>query len=103
MHDPPHILIVGCGAIGGLFASALAAVAEVTAYDANAEHVRAINAQGLRVIGKNPRIARLNATSDPAALKGACVRCRHLPHQVESDRATRWRNCARCSPAIRCW
>ena len=28
-----HILIVGCGAIGGLFASALAAVAKVTAYD----------------------------------------------------------------------
>jgi len=31
-----HILIVGCGAIGGLFASALAKVAAVTAYDANA-------------------------------------------------------------------
>jgi 2-dehydropantoate 2-reductase len=71
MHNPPRILIVGCGAIGGLFASALAAIAEVTAYDANEEHVRAINARGLRVVGKNPRTARLNATSDPAALKGA--------------------------------
>jgi 2-dehydropantoate 2-reductase len=66
-----QILIVGCGAIGGLFASALASVAEVTAYDANAEHVRAINAQGLRVIGKNPRVACLKATSDPATLKDA--------------------------------
>jgi len=66
-----HILIVGCGAIGGLFASALAAVAKVTAYDANAEHVRAINTQGLRVIGKNPRVARLKATDEPATLKGA--------------------------------
>lgn len=66
-----HVLIVGCGAIGGLFASALAAVAKVTAYDANAEHVGAINAQGLRVIGKTPRVARLNATDDPTTLKGA--------------------------------
>ena len=65
-----NILIVGCGAIGGLFASALAAVAKVAAYDANAEHVRAINAQGLRVIGKTPRTARMTATDDPATLKG---------------------------------
>jgi len=56
--DSAHVLIVGCGAIGGLFAAALASVAKVTAYDANAEHVRAINAQGLRVIGKNPRTAQ---------------------------------------------
>ena len=71
MHDPPHILIVGCGAIGGLFATALAAVAKVSAYDANAEHVRAINAQGLRVIGKNPRVARIVATDDATTLRGA--------------------------------
>jgi 2-dehydropantoate 2-reductase len=71
MHDPPQILVVGCGAIGGLFASALAAVAKVTAYDTNAEHVRAINAQGLRVIGKNPRLARMVATDDAGMLKGA--------------------------------
>lgn len=64
------VLIVGCGAIGGLFASALASVAKVTAYDANAEHVRAINANGLRVIGKSPRVARIAATDDPATLKG---------------------------------
>jgi len=66
-----HVLIVGCGAIGGLFASALAAVAKVTAYDANAEHVRAINAQGLRVIGKTLRVAHLKATDDPTTFKGA--------------------------------
>ena len=64
------ILIVGCGAIGGLFASALAKVADVSAYDANAEHVTAINTNGLRVIGKKPRIARIDATGDPSALKG---------------------------------
>lgn len=66
-----HILIVGCGAIGGLFASALAGVADVTAYDASAEHVRAINAHGLRVTGKSPRSARITATDDAATLDGA--------------------------------
>jgi len=69
--DSAHVLIVGCGAIGGLFAAALASAAKVTAYDANAEHVRAINAQGLRVIGKNPRTARIAATDDPTTLEGA--------------------------------
>src|SRR5271165_547346 len=66
-----NILIVGCGAIGGLFAAALASVAKVTAYDTNAEHVRAINTGGLRVAGKHPRVARIAATDDAAALKGA--------------------------------
>jgi 2-dehydropantoate 2-reductase len=65
-----HILIVGCGAIGGLFAAALSTVAKVTAFDANAEHVTAINAQGLRIIGKNQRTVRIQATGDPATLKG---------------------------------
>ena len=65
-----RILIVGCGAIGGLFASALSSVADVIAYDANAEHVRAINEQGLRITGKSPRVARITATDDATALKG---------------------------------
>jgi 2-dehydropantoate 2-reductase len=64
-----NILIVGCGAIGGLFAAALSSAAKVTAYDANAEHVHAINTQGLRVIGKNTSTARIAATDDPATLK----------------------------------
>jgi 2-dehydropantoate 2-reductase len=67
---PPRILIVGCGAIGGLFAAALSTVAKVTTFDANAEHVKAINAQGLRIIGKNQRTVRIQATGDPATLKG---------------------------------
>jgi 2-dehydropantoate 2-reductase len=64
-----HILIVGCGAIGGLFAAALSQVAKVTAYDANAEHVAAINGGGLRIIGKNPRVARVSATANAASLR----------------------------------
>lgn len=65
-----RILVVGCGAIGGLFASALTRVAEVTVYDADAAHVDAIKANGLRVTGKSPRVARLAATDDAAALTG---------------------------------
>jgi 2-dehydropantoate 2-reductase len=65
------ILIVGCGAIGGLFAAALSSVARVDAFDTNSEHVKAINAHGLRVTGKNPRTARIVATDDPASLKNS--------------------------------
>jgi len=65
------ILIVGCGAIGGLFAAALSSVARVAAFDTNSEHVKAINAHGLRVTGKNPRTARIVATDDPASLKNS--------------------------------
>jgi 2-dehydropantoate 2-reductase len=64
------ILIVGCGAIGGLFAAALSSVAKVTAFDANAENVRAINAQGLRIIGKIQQTARIEATANLNVLKG---------------------------------
>jgi len=64
------ILIVGCGAIGGLFASALSKVAEVVGFDANAEHVAAIQRDGLRVIGKSPRVARFAITADVEALRG---------------------------------
>ena len=65
-----QILIVGCGAIGGLFAAALSSGAKVTAFDANPEHVGAISAQGLRLSGKKSRTVRIEATGDPAALKG---------------------------------
>lgn len=66
-----QILVVGCGAIGGLFAAALSSTAQVTVFDANTEHVDAINARGLQIIGKNPRSVRVQATADPATLKGA--------------------------------
>jgi 2-dehydropantoate 2-reductase len=64
------ILVVGCGAIGGLFASALAKVVPVVVYDINREHVAAINRDGLRIDGDNPHTVRLAATADPATLNG---------------------------------
>jgi 2-dehydropantoate 2-reductase len=64
------ILIVGCGAIGGLFATALSKAADVTGFDANAEHVAAIKRDGLRVTGKSPRVARFAITGNADDLRG---------------------------------
>ncbi len=70
MADSRRILIVGCGAIGGIFAGVLAGVADVVAYDANREHVRAIRERGLRLVGATERVQNLAAVDDPAALAG---------------------------------
>ena len=64
------LLVVGCGAIGGLYAAALAGVARVVAFDLNADHVAAIRAEGLRISGVSERLARIEAHDDPAALAG---------------------------------
>lgn len=66
-----QILIVGCGAIGGMFAAALSSAARVTALDTDADHVDAINARGIRIIGRSARTAKIWATADTASLKGA--------------------------------
>jgi 2-dehydropantoate 2-reductase len=65
-----RVCIVGCGAIGSLFAAHLASLddVEVWAYDLDEAHVDAINADGLRISGKGDLHVRLNATSDPADL-----------------------------------
>ncbi len=75
MSERRTILIVGCGAIGGIFAALLDSVAKVVAFDANADHVRAICERGLRVVGATAhgateRVARIEATDDAAALAG---------------------------------
>jgi 2-dehydropantoate 2-reductase len=70
MPESRRILIVGCGAIGGIFAASLAAVADVAGYDTNADHVRAIRNHGLRVSGAAARLARFDAVTDAADLAG---------------------------------
>lgn len=64
------VCIVGCGAIGSLFAAHLARLdeVEVHAFDVAQAHVDAINKSGLRVSGQADFTARLHATTDPAAL-----------------------------------
>src|SRR4029079_3840568 len=66
-----QILIVGCGAIGGLFAAALSSAGRVTVHATNAKHVDAINTSGLRIIGRSARTANIRATAEPTALKDA--------------------------------
>jgi len=64
------ICIVGCGAVGSLFAAHLAKAgeAEVWAYDVWKEHTDAIRNSGLRLSGAAELTARLQATSDPNEL-----------------------------------
>src|SRR6476661_4230150 len=59
------ICIIGCGAVGSLFAAHLAKAgeAEVWAYDLWKEHTQAISKNGLRLSGAADFTARLNATS----------------------------------------
>src|SRR5437660_5602344 len=63
-----RICVVGCGAVGSLFAAHLAKAgeAEVWAYDAWKEHGDAINKSGLRLSGAADFTARLKATTNPA-------------------------------------
>ena len=64
------ICIIGCGAVGSLFAAHLArkGEAEVWAYDVWTDHVEAIRKNGLRISGAADFTARLNATNDPQEL-----------------------------------
>jgi 2-dehydropantoate 2-reductase len=64
------VCIIGCGAVGSLFAAHLArkGEAEVWAYDVRKDHVEAIRNNGLRISGAADFSATLNATSDPKEL-----------------------------------
>ena len=64
------ICVVGCGAVGSLFAANLAQLedVEVWAYDLDRAHVEAINANGLRLVGAGEVIGKVRATADTAEL-----------------------------------
>jgi len=64
------VCVVGCGAVGSLFAAHLAQLGEVEvwAYDLAREHVEAINERGLRLSGAGELVGRLRATTDPDEL-----------------------------------
>jgi len=64
------ICVIGCGAIGSLFAAHLARLesVEVYAYDVSEDHVRTTNRNGLRISGAADFTARVRATSDPHEL-----------------------------------
>src|SRR5947209_11986655 len=64
------ICIIGCGAVGSLFAAHLARAgeAEIWAYDVWNEHIDAIRKHGLRLSGGAEFTAQMNATSNPQEL-----------------------------------
>ena len=64
------ICVIGCGAVGSLFAAHLAKAgeSEVWAYDVWREHTAAIRQNGLRLSGAADFTARLKATSDAQEL-----------------------------------
>jgi len=65
-----RVCIVGCGAVGSLFAANLAGLddVEVWAYDLAEDHVDAINRDGLHLSGAGEVVGRPRATSDASAL-----------------------------------
>lgn len=69
------VCIVGCGAVGSLFAANLANLddVEVWAYDLDDAHVNAINMNGLQLTGAGEVLGRLRATSDPSDLPACDV------------------------------
>ena len=68
--DRMRVCVVGCGAVGSLFAAHLARLddVEVWAYDLARDHVDAINEGGLRLSGVDELTARLHATTDAERL-----------------------------------
>jgi 2-dehydropantoate 2-reductase len=64
------VCVVGCGAVGGLFAANLAQLddVEVWAYDLDADHVAAINERGLRLSGAGEVVGRVQATTEAREL-----------------------------------
>lgn len=65
-----RVCIVGCGAVGSLFAAHLAKAGEVEvwAYDVWKDHIDAIRKNGLRLSGAAELTASPHATSDPEEL-----------------------------------
>jgi 2-dehydropantoate 2-reductase len=70
--SPIRVAVVGCGAIGSLYAAHLARVpgVEVWAVDPWAQHVNAMEARGLRVTGLADFVAPVHARTDGRQLPG---------------------------------
>lgn len=64
----PQVCIVGCGAIGSLYAAHLARVARVWAFVRRESHAEALNREGLQVTGRHDFSVRLNAETRPEKL-----------------------------------
>ena len=65
------ILVVGAGAIGGIYAAYASKLADVAVLDTNAAHVAAIRDKGLAISGAAELVAKLEAFTSPAEM-GRC-------------------------------
>ncbi len=91
---PVRVAVIGCGAIGSLYAGHLARVpgVEVWAVDPWAEHVNAMESRGLRVTGLADFTVKVHAVTDGGQLP-ACdfglvaTKARHTRTAVASARA----------------
>ncbi len=66
-----RILMVGVGAIGGIYGAHLSKVADVTGLDANTAHVDAINRNGLRLTGATECVGAIKAVDRAELLRGS--------------------------------
>jgi 2-dehydropantoate 2-reductase len=89
-----RVTIVGCGAVGSLFAANLAQLddVEVWAFDLDREHVAAINEYGLRLSGADEVVGQLSATTDAAELPPSdfgivATKCMHTAAAIEATAA----------------
>jgi 2-dehydropantoate 2-reductase len=73
--ENPKVVVVGAGAMGGLFGGLLAEGGlDVTLVDAWPEHIAAIKQNGLRIVGVGgDRAIKVKATTDAAEVKSADV------------------------------
>src|SRR5579864_8427952 len=85
-----RICIVGCGAVGSLFAAHLgkAGEAEIWAYDVWKDHTDAIRRNGLKLSGAAEFTAKVHATSDPKELPRCdygivATKAIHTRHAIE--------------------
>ena len=99
-----RICVVGCGAVGSLFAAHLAKAGEVEvwAYDVWKEHTDAIRERGLRLSGAEDFTAKLNATSDPREIPRCdygivATKAIHTRHAIQQTAHIFDQNSAVCS------
>jgi 2-dehydropantoate 2-reductase len=69
MNERRQILVVGAGAIGGLYAACLAKVADLTVLDTNPAHIDAIQRHGLALSGRTESVTRLAAFASAAEMR----------------------------------
>ena len=101
-YSNPKVAIVGAGAMGSLFGGLLAEGGlDVTLVDIWQEHVDAINATGLKMVGHGgERLIPVKATSDPSTIDSVDVvffQCKALSANIVETSTTlgisvgRWR------------